>query len=305
MHGSSVISCAAITGDDYSVMLLLSKETIEVKSDNGADLLYFYLSKKLFNIANLLIQKGAPMRANSFRLITDLSEEKRAQLEAYSCSQEFIDTVRFTTDLDHARRLLDNGAKVNAICRENRLEGSTALSYVADTGCLAMAKFLIASGASLEDIETSSTNDKLASLLELYETFSSDLTTSLYPSESIAKTLNKGIINPNARFGSGKTALHLIVSSSKEEDEMLKIVKALVIAGATVEAKDDESETVLYAAAKNTYCHKIIVRWLLTFGADKEAAKKCARREIKEYIRTRALRLLEEEALDESTTSKE
>jgi len=153
-------------------------------------------------------------------------------------------------DLDEVRRLLREGADVNA----GQGDGMTALHWAARNGELAMGEILLYAGASVD------AGTRIGSYTPIH------LATRAAHSEFVTLLLEAGA-DPNAvTSNSGATPLHLAAASGNRA-----IIAELVERGAEVDKREGAwGQTPLMFAAANGRVEAI--RTLLELGADANAA---------------------------------
>jgi ankyrin repeat protein len=150
-------------------------------------------------------------------------------------------------DIDTVRRLLEEGADVNA---KTNYDEKTALMYASIYGQTEIAKLLLEKGA---DVNAKDYRGTTAFILA-----------SLNGRTEIAKLFLEKGADVNARENDGTTAL--ISASKEQEEDNTEIVKFLLEKGADVNAKDNDGFIALMYATM--YGQIDIVKILLMSGAD-------------------------------------
>jgi hypothetical protein len=162
--------------------------------------------------------------------------------------------------------LIAAGAKVNV----HTANGSTPLYWAVSNGNLSLVKLCLAHGANPNDGNTSYNK----TLIEAIRGIGQDGT--------IARLLLAYGTNPNGRDTDcqgvdgmfrgdwdfrGETALIIAVSDFGFPGEDLRLIEALLAAGADVNATDDAGRTALMWAIDASSSHDVIVPLLLRYGA--------------------------------------
>ncbi len=291
-HNVQPITLAASQGDPGTVLQLLKHNALDVSAQQGAELVYHYISRANCGLVNLLLEKGAPVPESSFRLITDLDEQQRNQLTAYTKEAELIDTIRFTSDVEHVVMLIESGVDVNTQYSQGGGIFWTPLLCATAHGRTKIVQTLIEKGAYIpseqgkrsdllakrisllnsisrpEDIAHTKGHIKLYNLFILYNRLFAAVDGVL--THDIQDLLKQGLY-VNVRTSNGKTLLHFATKNLRAHFEN---VQALVEAGADVNALDGEGKSPLYYAAKRWYDETYnikITKFLLQNGADKDS----------------------------------
>ena len=153
--------------------------------------------------------------------------------------------------VNQIRNLVKSGESVNPVLNREKFFFRTPLNYSIVGFHSKTAKFLIESGANLEETDS---NDRTALMIACQ-----------YGLWTIAEILIEAGANVHAIDGSGKTALHLIFESLYKRsiigETSLKTIDLLISNGANINAKDFGDNTPLYVAAgsadKNVVEHLI------------------------------------------------
>ena len=156
---------------------------------------------------------------------------------------------------DEVARHLDNGADVNALDEHGR----TALHYAVAYQNLAAMKTLLDADANRDVFEATS------HLTPLHWA-------AWWDNAEGVKMLLAAKADPNVRGKDGETPLHLVAREFRN-DSCLEIAMALLAAGASLDARDNNLTTPLHEAA--FYCNLSIVNFLLSSkGVDVNARDK-------------------------------
>ena len=154
-----------------------------------------------------------------------------------------------TGDADEVRRLLADGADVNAA----RGDGMTALHFAAERGDEVIAEMLLYAGAAVEPVT------RIGAYTPLHLAARAD-------QPGVAAMLLEAGADPEARTASGEaTPMHLAAGSGGVE-----ILRALAAAGGDVNATESswDQTPLIFAAAQN---RPEAIRVLLELGADPNA----------------------------------
>lgn len=216
--------------------------------------------------SSVLAQKSIPLFMEKFADIQPTAvQHRRCNLYRKNIDDYLIDASAMG-DLDKAKKLLIQGARVNYSARHRCTDGKTALIAAAKNGHLNMAQWLVAQGAYLDTFEQRNNHTALHYAAQLNHL---ELVKWFVLKQGLS--VNWVADNPkDIRFG--KTPLH-----AAAQGQALPVIRWLVEHGADIKRQTKQGETPLsfsvYGYAASPEKNKDTITYFLKRGVDIKKSK--------------------------------